>query len=339
MKTAGTEKQSVALRNRRALFHDAPALAGLAARMELTDADFARFQRLIYAETGIWMTPNKKSLISGRLARRLRELDLLTMRRYFEFVLENVEERQQMFNLVSTHETHFFREPRQFEFLAHEVLPAWTSQAETGQRTRSLRVWSAGCSTGEEPYSIAMLLLDRLPPSEGWQLEILATDLATDVLAKAAQAVWPLEKASEIPPQFLRRFMLKGTGPREGTMKAGQDLRAAVRFRQLNLNDDAYDVQGKFDLIFCRNVLIYFDQRSKTRVVERLFSHLAAEGLLFLGHAENMSGFSHLASGVFTNVYGHAHARHESAVSQAGPRWRRRKRLGQPASYESDTAR
>jgi chemotaxis protein methyltransferase CheR len=254
----------------------------------------------------MWMTPSKKSLIAGRLAKRLRHLGLSNLGQYFNRVQAEDQERQQMLNLVSTHETHFFREPRQFDYIAEQMVPYWMSEAETGHRSHTVRVWSAGCSSGEEPYSIAMLLLHHLPSLVGWQIQILATDMATNVLETAQRGVWPIEKSREIPPVFLRRFMLKGVGPSAGTMKAGAEIQSVIRFSRLNLHDESYPLQGTFDLIFCRNVLIYFDQRSKERVLGRLFSHLAPDGRLLLGHAENLSGFSDLASGVFTNVYAHA---------------------------------
>lgn len=286
--------------------HAKPATNSILSRLDLSEGDFHRFQQLIYRETGMWMAPSKKSLIAGRLAKRLRHLGLATLRQYFNCVQTDDAERQQMLNLVSTHETHFFREPRQFDYIAEELVPYWIRQGEAGRRTRTLRVWSAGCSSGEEAYSIAMLLLDRLPASAGWQIQILATDMATDVLATAQRGVWPIEKAREIPPALLRRFMLKGVGPSAGTMKAGPEIQSAIRFARVNLHQEPYPLQGVFDLIFCRNVLIYFDQRSKEGVLRRLFSHLATDGRLFLGHAENLSGFSELAAGVFTNVYAHA---------------------------------
>ena len=197
----------------------APEIARALSRLDLNDGDFHKFQQLIYHETGMWMAPSKKSLIAGRLAKRLRHLGLASLRQYFNHIQGDDAERQEMLNLVSTHETHFFRESRQFDYIAQEMVPYWIRQAEAGRRGRMVRVWSAGCSSGEEPYSIAMLLLDRLPQSEGWQVQVLATDMATNVLAHAQRGVWPIEKSREIPPVLLRRFMLKGVGPSAGTMR------------------------------------------------------------------------------------------------------------------------
>ncbi|HYB72678.1 MAG TPA: protein-glutamate O-methyltransferase CheR, partial [Candidatus Sulfotelmatobacter sp.] len=202
--------------------------------------------------------------------------------------------------------THFFREPQHFDFLQHQVIPEWVAQAAPGQRSRRVRVWSAACSTGEEPYSLAMTLLDQLPPSAGWEIEILATDLSTRALDQARAALWPVEKAGEIPPQYLKRYMLRGARTQEGKMKAGPAIRSLIRFQRLNLSADHYPVTGPFDLIFCRNVLIYFDPDLRGRVIRRLLHHLEPTGYLFLGHAETLNGVSEQVRNVLPTVYGHA---------------------------------
>jgi chemotaxis protein methyltransferase CheR len=208
-----------------------------------------------------------------------------------------------MLDHVTTNETHFFREPRHFELLAADVFPRWSADAAAGRRPRRARIWSAACSTGEEPYSLAMALLRAFPPGSGWDLEILATDLSTRVLDRARAALWPLEKAKEIPDADLKAFMLRGTGSQEGLMKAGPELRELVRFQRLNLNDAAYPGVGEFDLVLCRNVLIYFDAPTKERVVGRLLEHLAPDGLLFLGHAESVVGTGLPLQPVVPTVY------------------------------------
>ena len=174
--------------------------------------DFRSFQRLIHGEAGIFLSDVKRVLVEGRLARRLRELDL-DFGGYYALVERDAAERVRMLDCICTNETHFFREPRQFEFLESRVFPEWRALAEAGRRPRHVRVWSAGCSTGEEPYSVAMAFLARFPPSSGWQIEIVATDLSTRVLERAAAAVWPVEKAGEIPAEYRKAFMLRGTGP------------------------------------------------------------------------------------------------------------------------------
>jgi len=270
----------------------------------LSERDFLGFQKLVYHEAGIWLSPAKQSLLVGRLARRLRELGERSFLSYLRRVRADEAERRRMLEALCTHETHFFREPRHFAFLEREVLPVWRARGDTGRGAgRRVRVWSAGCSSGEEPFSLAMCLRHHLPAHEGWQLDILATDLSTRILDKARQALWPVEKAAEIPPAYLRASMLRGVGSQEGKMKAGPALRALVRFQQLNLNASRLDLGAPFDLIFCRNVLIYFDTASKARAVERLLSALAPQGTLFLGHAESLTGLTARVAPVQPTVY------------------------------------
>lgn len=266
----------------------------------VSDRDFARYQALISEEAGIWLAPVKKALLVGRLARRLRELGLTSYGTYFDLVVGDESEKIRMLDAICTNETHFFREPRHFEFLAERLFPAWRDEADAGRRPRRVRIWSAACSTGEEPYTLAMSLLTAFPA--GWDLEIVATDLSTKVLARAEAGLWPLEKAKEIPEPHLKAFMLKGFGSQEGLMKAGPELRAIVRFARLNLTHD-HPSLGQFDLVFCRNVLIYFNRDNKAKVVERLLDRLEPGGYLFLGHAESLSGYTTRAKGVLPTVY------------------------------------
>jgi chemotaxis protein methyltransferase CheR len=266
----------------------------------LSESEFAAFQTLIHREAGIFLSEMKKALLVGRLGRRLRELGLTSFGAYRRLVEEDRAERVRMVDAICTNETHFFREPRQFEFLESRLLPGWRSSAESGKRQRVARVWSAACSTGEEPYSLAMHLLSHLP---GWEIEILATDLSTRVLDKARAGLFSIERSREIPERYLKRFMLRGVGSQEGKIKAGPEVQAVVRFQSLNLNGETYPVQGTFDAIFCRNVLIYFKPETKSRVIERLLQHLAPAGHLFLGHAESATGLTVRVRSVGLNVY------------------------------------
>ncbi len=271
----------------------------------LSDHEFELFQKLIYERSGIFLTQAKRALLIARLSGRLRALKLPSFSAYYRLVTADgdAEERQRMLDCIATNETHFFREPRHFEFLEKRVVPAWIEQAEQGRRPRRVRAWSAACSTGEEPFSIAMVLLHHLPPSAGWSVEVLATDISTRVLERARQAVYSLEKASEIPTNYLKAFMLKGMGDQEGKMKADEQLRSAVRFQWMNLNAESYPVQGRFDLIFCRNVLIYFNAPSRKRAVDRLISHLSPDGFFFVGHAESLHGVTNDVKSVIPTVY------------------------------------
>ncbi len=271
-----------------------------AAVAALTDREFEAFQRLVHAEAGIWLAPVKRALLVGRLARRLRELGLGSYGDYHDLVVADPAEKVRMLDAICTNETHFFREPRHFELLQERVFPEWRAAADAGRRPRRVRVWSAACSTGEEPYSIAMALLAAFP--SGWDLHVLASDLSTKVLDRARAAVWPIEKATEIPEPHRKAFMLRGYGAHEGEMKAGPELRALISFDRVNLNGDAWPA-GPFDLVFCRNVLIYFDRATKVRVVERLLGRLDPAGYLCLGHAESLGGLTARARAVVPTVY------------------------------------
>jgi chemotaxis protein methyltransferase CheR len=270
----------------------------------LEDRDFARLQALIHREAGIHLGPQKRSLVVGRLSRRIHELGLPSFREYCALVERDDAERVQMLDRIATNETHFFREPRHFELLAHEVLPRWAREADQGLRPRRIRAWSAACSTGEEPFTLAMVLLRVFPPGSGWELDILASDISTRVLARAREAVWPIERAQEIPEGDRKRFMLKGVGPQAGLMRAGPDARSIVRFARINLVEDHPGV-GEMDLVFCRNVLIYFDGPTKNAVVARLAQHLAPDGYFFLGHAESLAGSPIRMRSVAPSVYRH----------------------------------
>jgi len=286
-----------------------PGNCGISAAIEelsLTPVLFSRFQKLIYNECGIWLGPQKQALLTSRLARRLRLLGLSTMSEYFRLVSQpdQQHERSVMLDCITTNETHFFREPRHFDYLAQEVIPRWKQEAEAGKRIRHLNVWCAGCSSGEEPYSLAMLFLKHLPVESGWFPQILASDISTRVLEKAREATFPIEKAQEIPKDYLRKYMLKGTKESSGAMRVVPDLQKIVRFARINLFSDTYPIQGTFDLIFCRNVLIYFDDRSKEKVVAGLVRHLSASGLLFVGHSEHLHGISRELRLIAPTVYG-----------------------------------
>jgi chemotaxis protein methyltransferase CheR len=278
----------------------------LAARTTIAPRLFEKYQALIYEAAGIWLSNAKTALLCGRLARRLRSLELETMEEYFDFVThpDNKEEFVRMLDAITTNETHFFREPKHFEFMVQRLFPRWKREAEEGTRPRKIRVWSAACSSGEEPYSLAMLLLKHFPASEGWTLEIVATDISTQVLDKAKAGVYVIDKARDIPHDLLQRFMLQGTGEHEGRMKVGLEAQEIVRFSRLNLNEDPLAVQGIFDAIFCRNVLIYFDMESKTRVVNGLMRHLSHNGLLFVGHSENLAGVTNKMKTLAPTIYG-----------------------------------
>jgi chemotaxis protein methyltransferase CheR len=268
----------------------------------LDERSFSRLQGLIHREAGIFIVPAKRALVVGRLLRRVRELGLDSFREYCSRVEGDPGERVQMLDRIATNETHFFREPRHFEMLAREILPLWNAEARAGLRPRRIRAWSAACSTGEEPFTLAMVLLRAFPLPTGWELDILASDISTRALQRAREATWPIARAEEIPPADLRRFMMRGVGRQEGLMRAGAEIRQVVRFARINLVETIPGV-GTMDLVFCRNVLIYFDAETKDRVIARLVDHLAPGGYLFLGHAESLARSSTPLRLVAPNVY------------------------------------
>lgn len=270
---------------------------------EISESEFHLFQELIYRDAGIWLSTAKIALLTGRLARRLRFYGLQSFTQYYRLVTDSPEERIHMLDAISTNETHFFREPRHFELLQATIFPRWKREAEAGQRNRVIRVLSAGCSTGQEPYSLAMILLANFLQGERWEIEITATDLSTRALDLAKKGIWPAEKARDIPRAYLKTYMLKGVGEQSGNVKAGPEIRSLINFCRVNLNNSTYPLAGRFDLIFCRNVLIYFDAHSRAQVVRRLAGFLAPDGYFFVGHAESLHKMGDVLTNWVSTVY------------------------------------
>ncbi|HET8799469.1 MAG TPA: protein-glutamate O-methyltransferase CheR [Thermoanaerobaculia bacterium] len=267
------------------------------AAAEISDADFDAVRRFVQREIGLALSEAKKALVVSRLGSRLRALHLRSYRQYVARAESDEAERQRLIDAISTNETRFFREPAQFDFLRREVLPRWTAQPP-----RRLRIWSAGCSTGEEPYSIAMTLLGNLPAGEGWSFEVLATDVSARALEQAAAAIYAFGVKTEIAPEILHRFFLRGVGSREGQIRVREEVRESVRFAAVNLHRTGSWPHGPFDAIFCRNVLIYFDADSRRRVIDALLARLTPGSLLFLGHAESLNTVPGVRS-LIPNVY------------------------------------
>jgi len=227
--------------------HPRPVVAALRLP-HLTDREFSLLRALIKRETGIHLNAAKRTLVAGRLAGRLRALGLPTFGAYHRYLREaGEEELAQMIDCISTNETSFFREPQQFSLLRREVLPRWRKEGAAGRRRRQLRVWCAGCSTGEEPYSVAMLLADCFLPGTGWNLAITASDISRAALDRARAGTWSVRQEAEIPELYLKRFMRKGQGRQAGKMKAGPEISALIRFEHLNLVAEEYPLQGSYD--------------------------------------------------------------------------------------------
>ncbi|MEO7457228.1 MAG: CheR family methyltransferase, partial [Gemmatimonadaceae bacterium] len=257
---------------------------------DITPAEFAGFQRLIGEASGITLSTSKRQLLVGRIARTVRERGLASYGEYLEAVRadRSGKELVRLLDLVSTNETRFFRETPHYRYIADVLCPQWKSEAAASGTGRTIRVWSAACSTGQEPYSVAMTLLDLLPQGAGWAVEVLASDISTRVLDTASRGEYDVARAPEIPQPLLRRFMLRGVGERAGRMSVGMELRKCVSFARVNLSEPRYQVPGAWDLIFCSNALIYFSQEGRAAVVERLAQRLSPRGRLFVGHAESL---------------------------------------------------
>jgi chemotaxis protein methyltransferase CheR len=272
---------------------------------EPTETEFARFTTLVYSVAGISLNESKRALVTRRLNARLRHLGIETLDEYVELIVadETGAEMVVCLDLIATNETHFFREQPHFDHLVSQVFPRWHAEAAAGKRSKLIRVWSAACSTGQEPYSIAMLLLSHFAQSEGWQFDIHASDISTHALDIARRGDWAVDKAREIPEDLLQRYMMRGVGSNIGRMRASRELRDMIQFSRINLNEETYPIQGSFDLVFCRNVLIYFSQEGRKNVIERLTDRLVPDGLLFVGHAESLHQHRTRLRAVLPTVY------------------------------------
>ncbi|HEX7633941.1 MAG TPA: protein-glutamate O-methyltransferase CheR [Noviherbaspirillum sp.] len=260
--------------------------------LTITDQEFTQFQRFIYDAAGITLSPAKKALVSGRLGKRVQQYKLNSYGEYFRLLASGTAsaEVQTAIDLLTTNETYFFREPKHFELLRQYAMQ---------KRGQSLRVWSAASSTGEEPYSIAMVLTDCM---EGGAWEVIGSDISTRVLARARTGHYPDERTKHIPPAYLRRFCLKGTGEQQGTVLVERSLRERVKFLQVNLNAALPQI-GMFDVIFLRNVMIYFNGDTKQQVVARVLSVLKPGGLFFIGHSESLHGVTDAVQPLMPSVY------------------------------------
>lgn len=250
----------------------------------LFDREFDAFRALLYDRAGILLAPTKKHLVSGRLGQRLRENGLTSYDAYYRLITSGREpdELQRMLDLLTTHETYFFREPRHFSYFADVVLPALPAG-------RPLRVWSAASSSGEEAWSLAMVMMERLGQAAHW--EVLASDISRSVLAQAKSGIYPMARLDSLPPEYLARYCRRGVDSKAGTLRIAPSLRSRVHFAQINLNAPITAI-GEFEVIFLRNVLIYFDAPTKQAVVDRLLAQLRPGGWLFVGHSETLNDLS-----------------------------------------------
>jgi len=260
----------------------------------ISDAAFAQFQRFIFEAAGISMADAKKALVTGRLSKRLAAHQLGSFGAYFKLLSsrQHPDEVQMAVDLLTTNETYFFREIKHFEFLRTQALAARS-------RPQAYRIWSAASSSGEEAYSMAMVLADCMQTTP-W--DILGTDISTRVLEGAKRALYSMERGRHIPPEYLKRFCRKGTGSYDGHLLVDANLRSRVVFRHANLNAPLPDL-GKFDMVFLRNVMIYFNNDTKREVVARVISTIKPGGYFCVGHSESLNDITQAVKMVMPSIY------------------------------------
>ncbi len=271
---------------------------------EFTDRDFDRLRELVYQHTGIRMADNRRDLIYGRLSRRLRALGLHSFGAYCRLIEDGQGDELEAFtNAVTTNLTAFFREAHHFDYLGKDLLPELLKK---NRESRRIRIWSAGCSTGEEAYTVAMVLLENIPDIHNWDLRILATDLDSDVLAKASAGIYEQKNIRQVLGKRLQKWFQKGVGINEGKARVQPQVRELVTFRKLNLMH-TWPMKGPFDLIFCRNVLIYFDKPTQKKLFERFAGILVNQGHLFIGHSESPMDLTDRFSLIGQSIYRKKH--------------------------------
>ncbi len=265
----------------------------------LGDAEFEYFRNVVYRESGIRLTELKKALVQARLIKRIRQLKMSGFEEYCEYVQQHYhDELENLINCITTNKTDFFRENRHFEFMKEHLIPLWLEK-----KKRHIRIWSAGCSTGEEPYSIAITMREHFPNIDSADVKILATDIDTDVLEKGRKGVYSLETIADVPLPLAKKYFLRGSGENEGFFKIKDSVKKLIYFRRLNLLDETYPMKGKFDLIFCRNVIIYFDKETQRRLFDAMFGYLEDDGFLFVGHSETLTGLTNRFALVANSIY------------------------------------
>ena len=303
------------------------------AELKLGQSQFRQFRDLIYKQTGISLADNKIEFIQNRLSKRLRANQLTSFKDYFVLLANNPdgEEMQQMINRITTNKTHFFREMHHFEYLRDTLFRRVIQEAEQGQRKKKLRIWCAASSTGEEPYSLAITVYDTFSKLRGWDTRILASDIDTSVLQKAQAAVFTMSQALEVPPETLKQHFHEVDDPTtsDESIEVRSPAKELVTFRQVNLLGGDWPIHCKFDAIFCRNVLIYFDQPTQDKLMRKMSNYLAPDGNLFIGHSESLSTLNDVYHRVGKTIYELVTPNGNSSSKPAGIRNRNQANAGQ----------
>lgn len=254
----------------------------------LTPEEFRTIQQIMYESIGVNLTEAKNALVVSRLSKRLRQLNFESFSEYICYLEEDPDEVHLMFNYLTTNVTKFFREEHHFEYLKNEYLPEYEAE-EKQNNGKKIRVWSAGCSTGEEPYTLAIVFLDYLKNKKKTDFEILATDVNTEVLEKAKQGIYSHKEVEGIPYNMLKEYFKLGKGPNSGLFKTKDILQKKINFRRANLaSAEDYPMSEPVDILFCRNVFIYFDTETRNKVLANFYRCLKPGGLLFVGHSESV---------------------------------------------------
>lgn len=254
----------------------------------IQDQEFEIIRQMVYEQTGINLSPQKKIMVQSRLIKRLKEVKCPDFKQYVKICRSEPQERAIMFNLITTNVTQFFRENHHFEFI-NKFLPQYYQQAGPN---KVINIWSAGCSTGQEPYSMAITLNEYFEKHKG-DYKIVASDINTEVLRRAQDGIYNFEEVNEIPYDFLKKYFRLGQGSNKGLFKMKEILQRKIKFRQINLadNNPEFLLDGQFDFIFCRNVFIYFDKQTKKRAIRKFYNKLYEGGCLFLGHSETLNTY------------------------------------------------
>ena len=271
----------------------------------LSEKDFRRLSELIQSSSGIKMPNPKKVMIEARLRKRLKALGMKSFRAYCDYLFSPEGRKQElvpMIDVITTNKTDFFREPRHFDYLTQTAVPELVRSEGAGIR-RQLIVWSAGCSTGEEPYTIAMVLNELVKKQPAFHFMVLATDISTKVLDKAMRGVYERERIEAVPGALKKKYFMQSIDTKKHLVRIVPELRAAVRFRRLNFMDGDFGMREPMDIIFCRNVIIYFDKPTQERLLNRLCKHLIPGGYIFMGHSETLSGLNVPLVSVGSMVY------------------------------------
>jgi len=271
----------------------------------MNQSEFEKFSRFVTSECGIKLPPTKKTMLTGRLVKRLRSLGFKSFDAYFDYVSSDsgrAEELHAMIDAVTTNKTDFFREPKHYDYLLESVLPRLIDIG-WWDKTSSLRIWSAGCSTGEEPYTLAMILSEYVETHQNIKFSVLGTDISTKVLKKAALGIYDEQKTGPIPIQFKKKYLLRSKDRERGLVRIAPEVRKLVSFKRVNFLDGDYGFEDAMDVIFCRNVIIYFDRQTQERVLGGICSHLKSGGYLFMGHSETLNGLDLPVKQVHTTVY------------------------------------